>query len=174
MESLKLRVEVLVLVCAVRERVKTYTVGVVRLQVAESDRIPSFVHICNFQGDDLVSETLGACRRRLVIYDEVSDGESLRVQEKFLVVSRHLVQVEVDSGLTHKGVALLQREAEVILNLANKFTALDSLLLRKEDTGLIILVNDGAATQVLRDEGLLLLSGLVFVRSDFDVGLNHF
>lgn len=74
-------------------------------------------------------EAFGTGDRGFVVDDEVSDGQSLRVQEELLVVAGHLVQIEVDHCLSHEVLALLQRKTEVVFDFTDKFTTLLGLFL---------------------------------------------
>ena len=119
MESLKLRVKILLLVAAVSKRVETNTILVVGCHVAQLDGVPTLHDAGRAQRDNLVLEALRRDWLLHIVDLEVSDGESLRVDEQIGVVAWQTVQIEVDHGVSKVVITLLQCELEVVLDLTN-------------------------------------------------------
>ena len=173
MEGLKLGVQVLLVVGAVRESVQADAVLVVRGQVLELNSVPALDNLILAKRDNLVLVALRSNRRRLVVHAELCHGNSLQVDEQIGVVVGQLVQVKVDLGVSKVIVALLQCELVVVFDLADKFAALGCLLSRENDGGFVFFVDDSGVAEVLDDQQLLFSGGDVLVSLDFLVGFDH-
>ena len=128
MESLKLRVQVLLVVRAICESVQTNAVLVVGRQILELHCVPSLDDISHAQRDNLVLVAFGADGHGLVIHAELSNSDGLKVNEQVCIVRGQLVQVEVNLSVSKVVVAFLECELIVVLDFTNEFTALGCLL----------------------------------------------
>ena len=174
MEGLKLRVKILLLVGAVLEGVETNAIFIVGGQVTKLYGVPALHHVSSPQGNHLILEALRAAGAGPIVDHQVGHGESLRVNEEVFVVVRLLLQIEVDDGVAKIIVTFLQCKLEVVFDLLDESLAFACLLLREDDGGFELAIDDGIIAHMCHDKELffarrsILVCFHVFVRYGFD------
>jgi hypothetical protein len=150
MECFKLRVEVLLLVGSVNIWMKTNSVCVVNIEVADLDSVPSKSDVCFFQFYSLIS-IYRATRNSLVIDWEIGYCNSLEVNKEF-PISWHFDKVEVHYRFADVVMSFVECELEIIFNFRYQFITLFSFSLLKCDILIVAWVKCNNVTKVFSNE----------------------
>jgi hypothetical protein len=148
MECLELTVKVLLIVAGVHIGVQTHAVRVVEIKIPQRYCVPAHYHVRALQLDSLISV---AVANRLGVDHQVGDGNRLEVKPK-LTVGGHHFKVKVDDCLAKIVLALVDREAEVILNFFDQSASLLSFSALERHIFVVAGIVDSIGAEVFGDE----------------------